>query len=70
MPVAPAVESEPLPIPTDPVSFVELLAQLYADRYTGAVLLHFANGRPKKAERATTAPAVLVRGDGVQLKIL
>ena len=54
---------------TDPVAttFFELLSQLHQEEYTGAVVLHFAHGQPKKAERAQ--PTAVLVGDGQQVTL-
>lgn len=37
-----------------PPSFPEMLEQLWQDRHTGPVVIHFANGRPNVVEIQTS----------------
>lgn len=46
---APAVLDPPSPL-TLPQTFPEILAALYTQRYTGAVVLHFLQGQPTVVE--------------------
>ena len=48
---------------TDPVAqtFFELLSQLHQDEYTGVLVLHFAQGRPKVAEQPGPVTQIRLR---------
>ena len=54
-----AIKEPPDPVPS--VSFPDLLSLLHATKHTGSVVVHFAEGQPKRVDLGRPVTVALTR---------